>query len=420
MIMSKKNIAIIGGGFIGLCSAYFLSGKGHQVTIVDKDIIGDACSLGNAGILVPSHFIPYVTAGLFANGPQWMSDNRSPFQANLDNSEESRRWFDIFRSCANAEHARDCAEILRDLHGTSKELFEQIRAEGKIYFDLNCQGLLVVYRTEEVEAEEIEVAHMARELGYDVEILSGEEVQARNPGIRIDVRGGVLFRSDAHINPGDFMEAMTGLLRQRGVQLLDGCPVEAFEESKPGRVTALFTPKGRIEADEFVLAAGAWSGELMKQLNVRLPMRSGKGYSVTLSQPCQQSASPLILAEIRGAITPMGHSMRLGGTMEVCGVDLSLNNEKVEMLYNRIPEYLPDFPAELTTREEVWSGLRPCTPDGLPYIGRIDGYSNLISATGHAMLGISMGPVTGQMVAELVDGDQPTLPLDQMNPNRFR
>lgn len=418
--MSKKNIAIIGGGFIGLCSAYYLSEQGHQVTIVDKDIIGDACSLGNAGILVPSHFIPYVTAGLFANGPQAMTDNRSAFQANLDNSAESHRWFDIFRSCANGEHAKYCAEILRDLHGTSKELFEEIREGSGFDFVMVNEGLLVVYRTKEVEEEEIEVAHMGRELGYDIEILSAEEVQERNPGFRIDVRGGVLFKSDAHIHPGDFMQSMMTLLHERGVEMIDGCPVEAFEEGKPGQITALFTPKGRIVADEFIVASGAWSGELLKQLNIQLPMRSGKGYSVTLSEPCTQSVMPLILAELRGAITPMGDSMRLGGTMELCGVDLSINQEKIDMLYNRIPEYLPDFPAELTTKEEIWSGLRPCSPDGLPYIGRLDGFSNLIAATGHAMLGISMGPITGKLVSEIVAGEETTLPIEQLNPNRYR
>ena len=158
----------------------------------------------------------------------------------------------------------------------------------------------------------------------------------------------------------------------------------------------------------------------MKQLDIKLPIRSGKGYSVTLSEPCPQSVTPLILTEIRGAITPMGHSMRLGGTMELCGVDLSLNEEKVEMLYHRIPEYLPDFPAELTLKEEIWSGMRPCTPDGLPYIGRMDGYSNLISATGHAMLGISMGPITGKLVSEIVADKETSLPTGQLNPNRYR
>jgi len=172
-------------------------------------------------------------------------------------------------------------------------------------------------------------------------------------------------------------------------------------------------------ADEFVLCGGSWTQALARQLRIRLPMQAGKGYSLTLPQPRQLPAICSIFHEARVAVTPMGGALRFGGTMEIDGMSEEINPVRVRGIINAVPKYFPDFTAKDFEGVQPWRGLRPCSPDGLPYVGRAARYSNLSIATGHAMMGLSLGPITGKLVAEIVSGEKPGIDIGMLSPDRY-
>ena len=180
------------------------------------------------------------------------------------------------------------------------------------------------------------------------------------------------------------------------------------------------TARGEIEGDEFVLAAGAWTPLLLRPLGVRLPLQPGKGYSLTLATPRERPVRSLILAEARVAITPMGQALRVGGTMELTGYDLGISPPRIRGILRSLSRYLPAFTPEDFAGVPPWAGLRPCSPDGLPYVGRLKPFANLSVAAGHAMMGLSLAPVTGELVAQLITGERPSVELGALRPDRFQ
>jgi D-amino-acid dehydrogenase len=179
----------------------------------------------------------------------------------------------------------------------------------------------------------------------------------------------------------------------------------------------------RIEADEFVIATGSWSGDVAKQLGVELPMQAGKGYSMTLQSPPQLPRTSCLLVEARVAMTPMGSTLRFAGTMEIGGVDDTINPKRVQGIQESIPRYLPAFSKTFvganTQAQPIWTGRRPVSPDGLPYVGRFEHLDNVISASGHAMLGLSLGPATGMVVRNILANKSQPFDIALLKPDRF-
>jgi D-amino-acid dehydrogenase len=234
----------------------------------------------------------------------------------------------------------------------------------------------------------------------------------------MDVAGAVYFPLDCHLSPRKLMTALIGRLADAGVAVSWETRVKGFCE-RNGRIDAVRTSRGEVEADEYVLAAGVWSTELAGTLGLRLPMEAGKGYSLTLDPSPRLPRLCAILSEARVAMTPIGHALRFGGTMELAGIDTAIDFARVRGIADSVGRYLPDFPAATFRGVRPWSGLRPCSPDGLPYLGRWPEPANLIAATGHAMMGVSLGPVSGKVVAEILSGEPPSIGLDLVRPDRF-
>ena len=422
--MSKHKVVVIGGGMVGLCSAWYLQQQGHQVTLIEKETLGEGCSVGNAGMLVPSHFIPMAAPGIIAKGLKWMFQPESPFNIRPTLDMQNLLWLWNFFRSANQTHVDRCKQTILDLNLYSRELYDSLLKDSGLDFKLGEHGLFMLYKTEQGEKEEVELAHQALELGLDVAILNGQQVQELEPDVQVDVRGGVHFRCDSHIDPGHFMQTLLNGLKQAGAELLGNTEVVDFEKERSGRLLSVLvrTADGdmkSIEADEFVLAAGAYSNDIAQILGGNLPVVAGKGYSITLDQPERVNRIPAIMTEAKVTITPMGEKLRFCGTMELLADRDSMNEAKIRGLRKSVGQYYPDFAEELMKAEPVWSGMRPCSPDGMPYIGRFKQHENLIAATGHAMMGVSLGPVTGKMVSDIVTGTPDTrFNMSLMSPDR--
>jgi D-amino-acid dehydrogenase len=414
-----KTVLIIGGGIIGLCAAWYAVRKGHAVTIVERGGPDhDACSLGNAGMVVPSHFVPLAAPGMVAYGLKQLANPESPFWIRPRLNKDLFDWGFKFVRAANSAHVARAAPVLRDLNLTSRRLYEEFAQSSGNRFGLVQKGLLMLCKSEAVLREEAHLAEKARALGIPAELLTPEEMRRLDPPLEMDAAGAVYFPQDCHLSPNRFLAGLTDDLTAAGALFRWNAEVTGWTLSG-GRIAAVRTTQGDLSADEYVIAGGAWSPTLAGDLRLRLPMQAGKGYSVTLEKPRQLPTLCSILTEARVAVTPMGDTLRFGGTMEIAGLDETVNERRVQGIIKSVPRYFPAFREEDFRGLPIWSGLRPCSPDGMPYVGRTRRYDNLVIATGHAMMGLSLGPVTGQIVAEILSSEPPSLDIALLDPDRY-
>jgi D-amino-acid dehydrogenase len=414
-----KNIYIIGGGIIGLFSAYYLSQKNCQVTIIEQTDLSDGCSFGNAGMVVPSHIIPLAAPGMISKGMKMLFDAQSPFYIKPRLSTHLARWGYHFYKSATEKHVRQSIPILRDISLLSRELYAILAQEGNFQFGFQEKGLLMLYKTEHTEKEEIETAKLANKVGIPAHVLSAQEVQSLETQLQVDCRGGIFFPQDAHLIPQILVQELINYLKNKGVKIVDSTSVLNFEK-KNGQIHRIITTqKALAQVDEIILAVGAWSPILTEQLGLTLPLQSGKGYSFTLKNREKSVQIPTILTEAKVAVTPMENDLRFAGTMEITDVDLSINMQRVKGIVQSIPNYYPEIKLQMPEKETIWKGLRPCSPDGLPYIGRSRHFKNLIIATGHAMMGISLAPATGKLVEEIATHQPLSMGINAFLPERF-
>lgn len=401
----------------GLCTAWYALKAGHRVTVLERAAPDhQGCSLGNAGMIVPSHFVPLAAPGMVSLGLRMLLNRESPFAIRPRLDPELIRWGAKFVRSCSAAHVERSGPILRDLSLASRRAYEELSGEiGD--FGLVKRGLLMLCKTPDTLREESHLAERARTLGLAASPLTPEEAAKLDPDVDMDIAGAVHFADDCHLNPGRLMAALARAVEREGGDIRWRAEVTGWRAEK-GRIAAARTGTEEAAGDEFVLAGGAWSPGLLRGLGIRLPMQAGKGYSMTLPNPRQLPRLCSILVEARVAVTPMGESLRFGGTMELGGLDLSINRARVDGILKSIPRYFPRFRSEDFAGIPVWSGLRPCSPDGLPYIGRFGGWSNLSAATGHAMMGVSLAPITGKLVAAVLSGTPPAIPVEALSPDR--
>lgn len=415
------KIGIIGGGINGLMSAYYCQKMGYEVTIIEQGDSSDGCSYGNAGMIVPSHIIPLAAPGMIAKGLRWMLSPTSPFYIRPRMSGRLIKWGSLFYKNSTAVHVEKSIPILRDLSLLSKQLYQDFQKDNSFDFGWHEKGLLMLYQTAKMEHEEIEGAAMANKAGIEAHVLNKKEVQDLNPNTSFNIQGGVLYSGDAHLSPNLLMNGLKKHLFTEGVIFLDKTEVIDFE-IKNQKVVSIITPQQKLDFDEIVITAGAWTGVLSEKLGISLPLQGGKGYSFMLNGLGDKVNIPSILLEARATATPMGNDLRCAGTMEIVGLDLSVNMKRVQGIVNGVNNFFPELKINLPTKEAVWSGLRPCSPDGLPYIGRVSHLKNVTIATGHGMMGLSLGAATGKLVSEIVAHDPlsiSTLMMNNLNPERF-
>lgn len=412
------KIVVVGAGMIGVCSAYYLRKKGFDVTIVDEGDGLDNCSFGNAGFFSPSHMIPLASPGIISQGLKWMINPESPFYIKPSLNLDLIQWCWKFYRASSQKVVDRAVPILNQMLMESRGLIEEILEESKIKAGFDNKGLLMYCKSQHVLDEEAEMAELGRKCGQNVDVLSSSEAAKLNPGLEIDTVGAVHFKNDAWFTPSSFMEKFKSFLKDQGVKFQLKTKVVGVESSD-SKITHLITENGDIEADQVVMATGSWTAKVLKKLGVKILLQGGKGYSFIVPKPPVMPKTASIFTEARVAITPTEHGLQFAGTMEVNGLDLSINPRRVKGIQKSIPDYFPQFKGESFEGCETWAGLRPCSPDGLPYIGKTNKFDNLIVATGHAMLGVSLGPITGQLVAEIANDEQPHIDDTLLKVDRY-
>ena len=404
---------------IGLFAAWYCAARGWRVTVVERNgEVRDGCSFGNTGMVVPSHFVPLAAPGMVGLALRWMWNPASPFYVKPRPSWDLLDWGLKFWGAANEAHVRRAGKLLRDLALASGECYAEL-VSRQDDFGFATRGLLALCKSEHTWEEEARTAELARELGLRAEVLDAKQTAAREPGIRMDVAGSVYFPQDSNLAPDQLMASMERRLAAAGAQFAWNTEVTGWR-IEGGRIRAAVTAAGELEADEFLLCAGSWSPHVARQLDLKLPLQPGKGYSLTLQSPRKSPQLCALLTEARVAVSPMNGTLRFGGTMELAGLNEDINPIRVRGIAEAAQRYYPELTAEDFAGIRPWRGLRPCSPDGLPYLGRPEGFANLIVATGHAMLGITLGPVTGQLAAEILSGERPALDISLLSPDRYR
>ncbi len=413
----SKHVIIIGGGIVGLSAAYFLQKQGHQVSVIDKSDITSGASFVNAGYITPSHIIPLASPGKIAQGIKWMFNSSSPFYIKPRWDMDFFKWSWYFHKSSTKEKVAKAIPVIKDINLLSRDLFEDIRASGDLGdFQLERKGLLMLYKTEKSYQHELEVAHKAGDLGLEVNEINKSELAVVEPDVRIDAEGAIHYECDGHTTPTEIMPKLLEYLQKVGVAIHTGEEVLDLV-ANGNKITKITTSKGSHIADEVVLAAGTWSGGLSKKLKIKLPLQAGKGYRINVARDTGISM-PSILMESSMAVTPMRGFTRFAGTMEFSGINTKIRKERVRAIANGAHSFYPELQINDAEMDAAQSGMRPVTPDGLPYIGKSSEFSNLTFATGHAMMGWSLGPATGKLVSEIIDNKPTSMKIAPFHPQR--
>ena len=411
---------VIGGGIIGLSSAYYLNKSGWDVTVLDKSDFLDNCSYGNCGYICPSHFIPLATPGIVKKGLKWMWNSKSPFyvQPRLDWSLID--WGLKFMRSATLKHVENSAVPLRDIALLSQhEYVDWLKTPG-FDFAYEHKGLLEIFQTDEGGNHAKHTCEKAHELGLtDTRMLTADELKQLEPQTTINAKGAMWFKCDAHCYPDKLMANLIAYLRNNGVQLIPNAEVTSFDKNN-GKISKAIAGEKIFEADEVILASGSWARQTAALVDLKIPLMPGRGYSLTLENSPYKINYPSVLIEGRVALTPMnGNKIRFGGTMEITSHKTPPRMNRVQGILDAVKRFYPEFDVPFPAKENIWYGYRPCSADGLPYIGRVKKINNLVVATGHSMLGLSLGAGTGKLVDEIINAKKVSMDISVFNPERF-
>ena len=406
------DVLIVGGGIIGLACAWYLLRAGRSVRIVEQRRLGNGSSFGNSGLITPSMAAPLAGPGVLRKLPGWLANPRSPLYVKPRLDLEFLAWAWRFAAFCNEASLLCTMRARHALLASSRQLFDELMEAERLDCDWDTSGLYLVYRSEEEMRAGDALDPLLEDLGVAVQHIDGAELLAREPALRDGAIGARHYPGDARLRPDRLLGELRGRLIERGAMIEEDREVRELRVDGD-RVAGV----GDWTAGDYVLATGAWTAKFGRQLGLRLPIQPGKGYSLTMPRPASCPRHSLVLKERQVGVTPWASGFRIGGTMEFAGYDARLNPARIDAILAAAREYLVDPLTEADA--ERWYGWRPMTPDGLPLIGRSPRHRNLLIAAGHNMLGVSMSPGTGRLVAELVNGQEPHLDAAPYAPGRF-
>jgi len=412
----QADVLILGGGVIGLACALYLLRAGRSVTVLEQGKVGGATSHGNCGTITPSHAMPLAMPGVIAQALRWMFKADAPLRIAPRLDFALFAWLLRFsRLCNWADFTRITAVKAPLLRLSRTALEELIRSEA-----LDCEfealGTLTVYRDARAFEESAWLPKALADVGLPVETLGGAQCRAREPALNDSIVGGYFHALDAHLRPDRYAAELARVLTANGGEIRESTTITGFRTGN-GRIESVVTDAGAYAGRDVVLALGAWSPRTARQLGLRIPIQPGKGYSITYTRPRQCPRIPLALKERAVCVTGWSSGYRLGSTMEFAGYDATLNRTRLQALRRGAAEYLIE--AEGPQIVEEWFGWRPMIHDDLPILGRAAAVQNLVLATGHGMLGVTMSAATGLLVGELIAGQAPSLDLAPFAPGRF-
>jgi D-amino-acid dehydrogenase len=413
---NDSDALILGGGVIGLACALYLLRAGRSVTVLEQGSAGAACSHGNCGTITPSHAMPLAMPGMIAQALRWMLKADAPFRVAPRLDFALIEWLLQFARRCNWSDFKRVTASKAPLLRFARQAIEQLVLAEKLDCEFETTGTLNVYRDSAAFDKSTWLPQTLRDCGMPVEVLDGAQCRAREPALNDSVIGGYLNAGDAHLRPDRYAAELARVVAEKGGRILESTRITGFRV-EGDRVASVATTRGDFAGRDVVFALGAWSPRMARQLGLRIPIQPGKGYSITYTRPSCCPRIPLTLKERAVCVTGWGSGYRLGSTMEFAGYDDSLNRTRIDALRRGAAEYLIEPEGRQVIEE--WFGWRPMTYDDLPILGRAARMQNLVLATGHGMLGVTMSAATGALVADLVCGRPSLLDLAAFSPSRF-
>jgi D-amino-acid dehydrogenase len=413
---THSDVLIVGGGVIGLACAYELSRSGARVTLIDKSDPGYGCSYGNAGWITPCFAMPLPMPGMLLKSIGWLTDPESPLYIKPEFSVTLFRWLLRFLLSMNRKQMLNSVEALTAISKQSLVLYKELAAKTDKPFAFEQKGLFMAaqsndgYRYAQTEME------LVAQHGIPGKLMNEDEARAFEPALTKRFKGGVFFSEEAHAEPLQVTQTLAHEARKLGAKIISNTEVIDFQMGSGG-ITSARTTRGVFSADQYVLATGSWSPAIAQKLSLRVPVLGGKGYAIITDTLLPNPLRPLMLVEKKVAVTPRVGSLRLAGTLELVNQDETFTTRRIEALARGAREFM-NVPENLRYHE-IWRGLRPCTPDGVPVIGRTSRLANLVLATGHQMLGLQSATGTGKLVADLVFNRTPEVDPFPFRADRF-
>jgi D-amino-acid dehydrogenase len=413
---SHSDVLVIGGGVIGMACAYYLIQSGKSVRIIEQDTIGAGASHGNCGLIFVSDLPPLCSPGAIRKELGRLVRGTSPLRIKLRPDLPLYLWLLRFAAFCNKRHLRHSIGTRGMFLGISNDLLNGLISREKLDCDFDRRGILMVFTDPDAMEDYTDTNRLMEPYGLAAEFLDRDQIHRLEPALNENVCGGWHHRADSHLRPDTLMAAWHRNIQRQGVRIIENCRFKEFEV-RNGKASAARTTTGRFTADQFVLAAGAWTTALGHQLDLHIPVQPGKGYSITMARPAVCPSTPCYLYERNMVVTPWQSGYRLGGTMEFSGFNHDLDRQRLENLKTSAARYMRTPVGQPVTEE--WTGLRPMCADDLPIIDRTPNLENVIVATGHGMLGLTTATGTGLLVADMIMERRPAFDPRPFSIKRF-